>query len=189
VVCPTWIEPDLRADDVLLRLDPGMAFGTAEHGTTRGCLRLLSAVLEPGQRLLDVGTGSGILAIAGLLLGAESALGIDGDPYALEAAVENAKRNGVDARLETREAWLGPEELEGLGSFDGVLANLQTRILGPLLPGLARAVAPAGWLIVSGILDDEVEGVTEIGRSLGLPVVGSDEDGRWRSVLFRRPPP
>lgn len=185
IVTPTWCDPDVNNGDVVVRLDPGMAFGTAEHGTTRGCLRLLERTVEPGDRILDVGTGSGILAIAAALLGAGRVHAIDGDPFAVEAATDNAEANGVQSAVAVEEAWASVEELEASGPWDGVVANIETGILRPLLSGLAAAVREGGWLLLSGILDHELDGLVADAESHALTLDRVDDDGEWRSVLFR----
>lgn len=187
VVHPSWIEPvDARADDVVIVLDPGMAFGTAEHGTTRGCLRLLDGAVRAGDRVLDVGAGSGILSIAAARLGAREVVAIEGDPLACEAMAENLRRNAVAGRVRVVESWATAEDLIRLDPFDGVLANIEAARMTPLLEGLGHAVADRGWLVVSGILAFELEPIADDLRDLGLDLVETDEDGAWRSGRFER---
>ena len=187
VVRPSWIEPsDVREGDLEVVLDPGMAFGTAEHGTTRGCLRLLDKAVHTGQRLLDVGAGSGILSIAAALLGARHTLALEGDALALEALAENVERNEVTDRVEWREVWADPELLADLGPVDGVLANIESGILRPLIDGFARALPTQGWLILSGILGEEWDGMRRATEAYGFRLREVDEDGMWRSGWFVR---
>lgn len=186
VVRPSWMEvPDPRPGDLVITVDPGMAFGTAEHGTTRGCLRLLDEAVASGDRVLDVGAGSGILAIAAALLGAASVLAIESDPLALEALEENIAFNGVADRVRGLELLADVGWLEAVGPVSGVVANIESGILAPLLPGFAAALEPGGWLILSGILDHEWPAMRSAAEAHGFRVVKVDADGEWRSAWFR----
>jgi len=187
VVHPSWMPPgDVSPDDVVILLDPGMAFGTAEHGTTRGCLRLLEEQVRRGDRVIDIGAGSGILSIAAAELGATGVVAIEGDPLACEALRENLERNGVEDLVSVERSWTSSGDLSVRTAVDGVVANLETGLLIPLFPGLRSVVADDGWLIVSGILDHEWDRVACTVRAHGLRLVRVDEDGEWRSGLFRR---
>lgn len=185
VVHPSWKPPrDRRPDDLVIVLDPGMAFGTAEHGTTRGCMRLMEHAVTAGDRVLDVGAGSGILSIAAARLGASKVVAVEGDRLACEALRENLDRNRADRHVRVVETWCDAEALAAMGPFDGVVANIETGLLRPLIPGLAAAVDHDGWLIVSGILEDEWSAVAAdlVDRGFDPPEV--DEDGEWRSGRF-----
>jgi len=186
VVTPSWIEPGARPGDLVLVLDPGMAFGNAEHGTTRGCLRLLDGAVHDGDELLDIGAGSAVLSIAAAMLGAERCLAVEGDELAIETARENAVRNGVGERVEVRHARVDAEKISRLGLFDGVICNIEGHLLAPLLPGLTAAVRPGGWLLLSGILADQWGWFDEAVSGSGFTCTTVDADGEWRSGLFRR---
>ena len=186
VVTTTWQPVEDRPGQVVLVIDPGMAFGTAEHGTTRGCLRLLDGVVSDDERLLDVGAGSGILGIAAARFGAAEVLALEGDPLATEALGENVAFNHVADRVTWRTEWADVDMLAALGPRDGVVANIESGILRPLLPGFAAAVKPGGWLILSGILDEEWEGLKADTERAGFRHEAVDADGEWRSGLFRR---
>ncbi len=187
VVHPSWAEPDdVLAGDIVIVVDPGMAFGTAEHATTRGCLRLLDRTLRLDDRVLDVGAGSGILSIAAALGGAREVTAVEGDPLACEALVENLRRNRVEGIVHLRPDWVTAQGLAALGPVDGVVANIETGLLLPLLPGLTAAVGEGGWLVVSGILEHEWEPAERELLALGFRPVDIDAEGEWRAGSFER---
>ncbi|HSL75417.1 MAG TPA: 50S ribosomal protein L11 methyltransferase, partial [Candidatus Limnocylindrales bacterium] len=170
VIRPTWREHTAAVDDVVLALDPGMAFGTGLHPTTRLCLMALEQLADDGRlddaRILDVGCGSGILAIAALLLGAAEALGVDTDPIAVEATTENAARNDLAGRLRARDGSLPT----GARPFDVVVANLIAGVLTPLAPLLRDEVGATGTLVASGIFSDREADVVDAFEAVGLAV-------------------
>lgn len=186
VVTPSWMDPHAGPGDRVVVVDPGMAFGTAEHGTTRGCLRLLDGVVREGDAVLDVGSGSGILAVAAALLGAGDVLALEGDPLAEEALAENVAVNGVADKVRFQMRWADAASLAAEGPRDGVVANIESGILRPLLPGFAGALRPGGWLILSGILDTEWEALRSEAAAAGFAFRALDADGEWRSLLFER---
>jgi ribosomal protein L11 methyltransferase len=184
-VRPSWIDEPTPAGAVEVVLDPGMAFGTGSHATTSLCLAALSDVLgaRPGASLLDVGTGSGLLAIAARKLGAGRVAANDNDPVAVDVARENAERNG--ALLE-----LTIEPVESIpGTFDVVVANILANVLVELAPSLAAKVAPGGVLLLSGILGPQEDEVRRAQVAQGLvPLPGGDRrDGEWSLLALRRP--
>jgi ribosomal protein L11 methyltransferase len=167
LVRPPW-EASLAADGrVILIIEPGRAFGTGHHGSTEGCLVLLEQALahRAAARVLDIGTGSGILALAAVKLGAASALGIDVDPDATSAARGNAERNDCADRIEI--ALTGPETLTD-EMFPVVVANLLTHTHLALAPVYARLVAPGGALVLGGILAEEDSQVTGAVEAVGF---------------------
>ena len=185
VVHPSWAPPeDVREGDIVIELDPGMAFGTAEHGTTRGCLRLLDDVVDSGDQLLDVGAGSGILSIAAVRLGAARVRAIEGDAYACEAMIENVGRNGVDSQIEVVQAWATSDSLAARGPVQGIVANIEAGLLEPLFDGFVAAIEPDGWLLISGVLDHEWDRVRTSLERRGFRLRDVDADGEWRSGLF-----
>jgi ribosomal protein L11 methyltransferase len=184
VVVPSWTEDqvDLGPADLVLRLDPGMAFGTGLHPTTQLCLAELEARVRPGDAVLDVGTGSGILAIGAARLGAGRVVGIDIAPHAVAAASANAETNGVRVDTVTGDlAVLTP------GTFDVVVANLLAVTITELAVPLAARVAPGGCLVASGVLDDQSAGVAAALEAAGLtpPVVTARGD--WVVLVASRP--
>lgn len=188
VVAPTWSEPEVGDGDVLIRLDPGVAFGTAEHPTTRGALRLLEPALRAGDRVVDVGSGTGILAVAAVLLGAGRAVAVEADPYACEAAVENLRRNGVGDRVSVREERVDAAALGRLGRADGVVANIDGTTLTGLLPGFRRVLTGGGgWLVVSGVRADEREAFVRSARTSEFELGEAVEEEGWWSGIFTLP--
>ncbi len=185
IVTPSWCEADAPKGAVVVTIDPGMAFGTAEHETTRGALRLMDRALSPGERLLDAGCGSAVLAISAARLGAHHVLAVDMDPYACEAALENTIVNGVTDSVRVEQAEVTPDWLRGQGLFDGILANIQTGVLVPLLESFAGALKSGGWLILSGITGEEWLHVSRYAAPLGFGLVDVDQEGEWRTGWFR----
>jgi ribosomal protein L11 methyltransferase len=184
VVKPTWTSWEARPGQVVIDVDPQMAFGTGEHATTRGCLRLLDDALRPGDRVLDVGSGSAILAIAAAKLGAREVVAVEYDPDANLNALENVEGNGV--RVEIVEAMADAELLAGLGPFDLVLANILSGVIRPLLPAFHAALpGPDGRLVVSGILRTEAAEVVHDAEAAGFRVCEVDEEEEWWSALLR----
>jgi len=179
VIRPTWREHRAAPDEVVLALDPGMAFGTGLHPTTRLCLAALEGLADRGRlarrRLLDVGCGSGILAIAGVRLGAASALGVDTDPIAIEATAANARRNRIGRQVRAREGSLPT----GDGPFDVVVANLIASLLVRLAGDLRAEVAPGGTLLASGIFVDRESDVRDAFEAAGMRVAGRLAEGDW----------
>ncbi|HET9415913.1 MAG TPA: 50S ribosomal protein L11 methyltransferase [Candidatus Limnocylindria bacterium] len=183
VVIPSWSSEALSPGDVAITLDPGMAFGTGLHPTTQGCLRLLQEIDPMPSPVLDVGIGSGILALAALRLGAERAIGLDTDPLAVEAAMANAARNGLADRLAANVGTL-PEI--PTASYPLVLANLVAVVLIDLAPRLAGHLAPSGQMLASGIIQPKADAVIAALAAAGLEVVTRHDDGEWVSLRLER---
>jgi ribosomal protein L11 methyltransferase len=185
VVKPSWEDFLPASGDVVVNLDPGMAFGTGTHGTTRLCLEALAGLFEHSpvpKRVLDVGTGSGILAIAAAALGAERVLACDIEPDSCRIAAENARLNAVEKRVEVTGEPL--QELEG--EFDVVLANILAEENIRLASELVGRVAPGGALILSGILLEKEKLVREAFSAFPLsePEITCREE--WICLLYRR---
>lgn len=179
VIVPSWLDEALGPDEVAITLDPGMAFGTGLHPTTRACLHLLQDVKPMPEAVLDVGCGSGILALAALRLGTERAAAIDTDPVAVAATRDNAERNGLAQRVTAREGTLPAVALLRYGL---VLANLVAAVLIELAPRLAAHLAPDGVLLASGIIEPRATEVVGALRRAGLAVVHRRDDGEWVSL-------
>ena len=187
VVAPSWTEPAKRAGDRLIVIDPEMAFGTGEHATTRGALRFLEQVIKHGDRVLDVGTGSAILAIGAALCGADEVIAVDYDEDAILNARDNVKRNHAEhvvalATAMVDEAYLRPHA----GAFDIVAANVLSSVLHPLLPAFHTTLKPSGFLILGGILESEADDMIEAARSAGFTLKAEDLEEEWWGGLFRR---
>ncbi len=179
LVRPTWSDAD-PGDAVVLSLDPGMAFGTGLHPTTQACLRALSRIDVARKRVADVGTGSAILAIACAKRGAREVVGLDIDEVAIREARENVKRNAVAIELGVGSA----ADLDGV--FEVVLANIVAAVLQKIAPDLAVHLAPAGTLIVAGIIATEEDETQAAFEGAGLRVVSRDQDGDWVSLELTR---
>ena len=187
VIKPTWRDHTPQPDDVILDLDPGMAFGTGLHPTTRLCLAGVESAADrgllDGARVLDVGCGSGVLAIAAAKLGAGSVLGVDTDPIAVEATIANAARNGMAERIAARAGSLP----SGEPGFDLVLANLIASVLITLAAPLSDELRPGGTLLASGIFDDRETDVRAAFDAVGLAVTTRTVEGEWVALEAVRP--
>jgi ribosomal protein L11 methyltransferase len=188
IVTPSWATPELRDNDKVIVIDPEMAFGTGEHGTTRGALRFIEQVVEPGMRVLDVGTGSAILAIGAAMLGATEVIGVDNDPDAILNARDNVVRNGVVDVVVLEEGLVDEAYLRAAGnsSFDLVVANVLSGVLKPLLQSFYASLVPGGFVILGGILEEEADEMLEELRWAGFDVLGEDLENEWWGVLAQR---
>ncbi|MEO8251502.1 MAG: 50S ribosomal protein L11 methyltransferase [Chloroflexota bacterium] len=184
VIVPSWTSEPIGADEVELRLDPGMAFGTGLHPTTRGCLLMLQRVSPMPSVVLDVGSGSGILALAALRLGAERAVCWDTDPVAVTATLANAVANGLGEHLAAHVGTLPAEP--GGGRYALVLANLVAAVLIDFALPLAAHTASGGTLVASGIIAQRGAEVLTALRSAGFELLDRLDDGEWISLRLRR---
>jgi ribosomal protein L11 methyltransferase len=186
VIRPTWLEHEPGPDDVVVDLDPGMAFGTGLHPTTRLCLAAIEAVADrgllEGATVLDVGCGSGILSIAAAKLGAAHVLGVDIDPIAIEATRANAATNGEAGRIDARVGSLP----SGDGPHDVVLANLIASVLVALAPALRDELRPGGIVVASGIYVDREDEVRSALEAAGLRVGDRTAEGDWVALEVTR---
>jgi ribosomal protein L11 methyltransferase len=184
VIVPSWREAEYqpRANDVVLLLDPGMAFGTGLHPTTRLCLRAAEEVVSPGQRVLDVGAGSGILAIAAAKLGASYVEAVEIEPVAAQVCSENVARNGVAANVTVRQGTLSEAAAE---PFDLLLANITIRTLLELQAVLAQQLRPGGTAVLSGVLDERVDELLKA-FTTDWQHVRTEHEQDWVAVLLSR---
>jgi ribosomal protein L11 methyltransferase len=186
VIRPSWREYRPRIGEVVINLDPGMAFGTGQHETTRMCLLALEERVQHGMRVLDVGCGSGILSIAAACLGAERVDALDIDPAAVAATKENTARNAVDGVVQVAEGSLGeawPFAAPAVGRYDLVLANLSSRLVQELAALLVDALAPGGVALVSGLIAEHEPACRAPLERAGARVTESRSDGEWRLLV------
>ena len=177
-IVPSWEE--FETDRTVIRLDPGMAFGTGTHETTSLCLETLDQLVQGGERVLDIGTGSGILAIAALKLGAASADGVDIDPMCVRTAGENAQLNGVDKEFRVL---IGNLSDQAQGQYNLITANIVANAILSLAPHVPPLMAPGAWFIASGIIDTRRDEVVEGLAAAGLKVVEVKEQNGWVAIL------
>ena len=193
LIIPSWeeVKPEDR-DKMIIHIDPGTAFGTGMHETTQLCIRQLKKYVTKDTELLDVGTGSGILSIIALKLGARHAVGTDLDPCAVPAVEENKEVNGIP--VEAFDMMIGNiiddkevQDKVGYGKYDIVTANILADVLVPLTPVIVHQMKPGAVYITSGILDVKEEVVKEAVVAAGLEVVEVTHQGEWVSVTARKP--
>jgi len=186
---PEEASPALPRDEIRILIEPGMAFGDGGHGTTRGCLRLLEQRTARGApigggRVLDLGAGTGVLAVAAARLGATDVMAVERDPVACTQIRRHVELNGVAGRVQVDEREARAEDIQALGAFFGILANLEAGILLPLIPALARALADGGWLIASGASRGERDRLVQAAIEAGLQLEREELDDGWWSGLF-----
>ncbi len=190
VVCPSWEQYEPKADDVMLTLDPGAAFGTGQHETTRLCLLLLEQAVLPGSRVLDVGCGSGILSIAALKLGAKEATAVDIDPYAAATARQNALENGFeDDRYHTVAGnLLADSQLCNTigGAYDVIAANIVADVILAMKALFYAKLETAGTLLVSGIIDARADEVEQALVQAGFGVAERRELRGWVALRMQK---
>ena len=192
LVTPSWEEvKEEDKDKKVLHIDPGTAFGTGMHETTQLCIRQLKKFITPETQLLDVGTGSGILAIVSLMYGIKSAVGTDLDPCAEPAVAENMEMNGIAP--EKFEMMIGNiisdreiQDRVGYGKYDIVVANILAEVLVPLTPVIVNQLKPGGIYITSGIINGKEGLVQQAAKDAGLEIVEVTQQGEWMSVTARK---
>ncbi len=189
LICPSWEDPN-KTDRVVLRIDPGMAFGTGSHQTTRLCMELIEKYVKRGCSMLDVGCGSGILSVAAMLLGAGSAVAADVDPIADTIAVENAKINGF-GEAAYRVVIGNVIEDEGTkaavaGTYDIIAANIVASVIIPLTPMIPSMLKDTGVYISSGIIIDRLEDVKRTIMKNGFEIVDLLTEGDWAAIASRK---
>ena len=184
VVRPTWEEYTPSADEIVIELDPGAAFGTGAHATTAMCLRWLEHLVSPGMRVYDVGCGSGILAVAAAKLGAGEVIAMDYDPVAVSVAEENIRQNNVHNVVACESDLLSA--CEGAAPAELITANIIADVIIRLFAQLDRHLAPGGTLLASGIIDDRIAGVEHAAAEHGFTVLDMTCEKEWAAMIIRR---
>lgn len=185
VIVPPWLDvpSDVTTDGLVLLIDPGHAFGSASHETTRMCLEAVAEFVKPGAVVADIGCGSGVLAIAAVRLGAREAIATDISPEAIIATIENARRNDVADVVDVSTATI--EELDR-ATYDLVLANIGAATLCSMAQGLVQITKPHGVLVLSGLLAEQIEVVGAAIKQAGAVIDDIREEGEWRAVVAHR---
>lgn len=182
VICPTWRECQPEPDDVIIHLDPGMAFGTGHHPTTRMCLETIERIMPPRACVLDLGCGSAILSIAARKLGAESVVGLEIDPIAAGAGHANVAMNDLADSVEIVRGTL-PSPKAPPQSFDLVVANISARVVIDMAAHIADCAAPGGMIIASGIIEKHLPSAAESLQSAGATIEEKLVDGDWIALI------
>ena len=182
VIVPEWEEYASAPGDTVVRMNPGAAFGTGTHETTRLCIDFIEQFVTDSTDLLDIGTGSGILAVTALVLGAKSALGIDIDELAAKVAVENAQLNGVDGRFHSRRGNLADDVS---GRYSLITANIVADVIMILAPDIPAHLAPGGTFVASGIIDTREAEVRKALENCGITVFDAKYEKGWVALACR----
>ena len=182
IVCPTWESCEKGEKDIVISLDPGMAFGTGTHATTRLCMELLEQNVYENAAVLDIGTGSGILSITAKLLGAERVVGVDIDDVAIRVANENAHENGLSEKIEF---YCGDLADKVSGKFNIITANIVADIILRLAPDVNGLLEKDGVFIASGIIDTRKDDVIDGLIEYNLEVVGIKESEGWVAIACK----
>ena len=183
---PSWIDYTPSNDEVVIELDPGLAFGTGYHPTTKMCLEAMEELVEPGMKVLDLGTGSGILAITAAMLGASSVFAMDIDPSAVKAARKNFKASGLYDIISLVRGTL-PNRQAPEASFDLATTNISARVIGEKAPNFCQSLKPGGILVVSGIIETQLPELRQTLEAAGLSHIKTSSVEDWVALLLRRP--
>ncbi len=183
IIVPSWQEYESKEKEIVIRLDPGMAFGTGLHPTTRMSLAALERYVKNGMRVLDIGTGSGILAIAAVKLGAGFVLGVDTDPVAVSVAEANVAANSLEDSVEIR---LGSVVNLPPSSFHLVLINISAEVISTLAEDVLTTMAPGGVVVTAGIIKGKEAEIIERLSSLGLHMLERVQEGDWVTLVLRK---
>ncbi len=185
VVRPAWREYTAVEGEVVISLDPGMAFGTGQHPTTRMCMQGVQDVMRPGDYVLDLGSGSGILAIAAVAFGASAVLATDTEEQAVKASNENAALNGMQDKITVRE---GSIDVVGAdGPFDLILANINAAAVTALASAMAAQMKPGAWLFAGGVIAEREAGARAALEAAGLRIERVMSEGDWRTFVCQKP--
>lgn len=184
VIKPSWIDYEKKPDDIVVELDPGMAFGTGTHETTRMCMAHLEKYINKNSRVLDIGCGSGILSITSVLIGAESVLGVDIDPVAVKTAKENGEMNGFLPPVYNIKR--GDLVSEAEGEYDVVVANIIADVIISVCPDVKKFMSKNGVFISSGIIIDRKDDVKDAFLKNGYTIVDEKNEGEWVSFVCKK---
>ena len=182
VIKPSWIDYDVQPDDVLVELDPGLAFGTGYHPTTYSCLEALEETVRSGSSVLDVGTGSGILTIAAVKLGAGHVTAVDIDGHAVRAAQRNFKRTGIADRVNAQSGSIPGAVTRGM-RYDIAVANISARGIRLVSPAIPDLLADDGVFIASGIIVDQHDEAVSAINDAGLIISETRQKEDWITIL------
>jgi ribosomal protein L11 methyltransferase len=182
LVTPPWIVHENRTDQIVIQIMPRMAFGTGTHETTKLCLEMLRDAIRTNDRVLDIGTGSGILAIAAAKMGAAHVIGIDIDESAIDNAVENTRLNRAENLVEIR---IGSIDVVGKETFDVICANIDKKTLTQMIQKMKNRLRPEGCLILSGILESETKEIMIPIQKAGLICKDKKQLGEWTGLLLK----
>jgi len=186
VIKPTWLELDFTAspDDIVIEIDPGIAFGTGYHPTTDTCLQAMEQHIAPGMTVLDLGTGSGILTIAAIKLGAGLVTALDIDSQAVTAARRNFKRLGINKKVRLGQGSV-PHPTAPAGDFDLAVGNISARGVADRCPFILTALKPGALFIASGLLNTQKEEVAAVVEPLGFSLISEWPQEEWTTLLYR----
>lgn len=186
VICPSWEDYALKKDEILIHLDPGSAFGTGTHATTQLCIQAIEKYVKDGDFVADIGTGSGILAIAAIKCGASRAVGIDNDPLVIDVAIDNAQVNNVLSKIEF-EHKTADELLKNHSSeFDFVAANILHNVLAEIMGDLKALMKSGAYMVLSGILDEKKQVVYDAIEKHGLCIVETLKQENWIAIVVKK---
>ena len=188
VIKPTWLELDPGPGDIVIELDPGIAFGTGYHPTTDTCLQAMEQHITPGMTVLDLGTGSGILTIAAIKLGAGRVTALDIESQAISAARRNFRRCGISKQVQLGQGSV-PNAIAGAGQFDLAVANISARAVADRCPFILTALKPGGLFLASGLLETQKEEVASAAEPLGFTLVSEWPQEEWVTLLYKAPDP
>lgn len=179
IVVPDWIEYTPKAGEVVIRLEPGCAFGTGTHQTTQLCMKTIEKYMPNGADMADIGTGSGILTICAKKFGAKNVYGCDNDPTVIDVAIENARKNSEDCAFELATAEMITKK------YDFVCANILHNVLAEIMGDLKNLLKTGGFLSLSGILDEKKQVVLEAAKNHGLQVVEELYQDQWVAIVVK----
>jgi ribosomal protein L11 methyltransferase len=183
VIKPTFRDYEKKGDEIVITIDPKMSFGTGEHQTTKLVLRMLEKYVSAGERMLDVGSGTGVLAIAALKLGASSAIAVDIDEWCFDNAKENCQLNNVTGNVDVRIGVI--DDIKETG-FDLITANIQKNILLEICSSIVERVKTGGCIILSGLLDIDEDDVIKFYTAAGLEFLEKEQMDDWISLVFKK---